>query len=108
MKELFREISVAKIHSFKTMLESEGILTVVTNNTYGGEPNISFFGSSPVEQMPALSVLSDSDYERAIELIKESLNQQKARSAEEQLCGNCEETNPGHFDICWSCESELK
>jgi len=68
MKELFRERDAARIGYYQSLLEAEGIQTHVRNRdlvtTMGTEVPIPEF-------FPALCVVEDADYEKAIQLLRE-------------------------------------
>lgn len=98
MKELFRERDLTKVGYCQSILEAEGIATVIRNETLTGLtefPIPDFF--------PALCVVDDGDYERAIEVLRDRLAREEAASNDEVACAACGEPNPGNFEVCWSC-----
>ena len=106
MKELFRERDFSIVGYYQSVLESEGIATFVRNQNA-----TTMMGTEiPIpEFFPALCVVNDEDYDKAMAIIKdrhESNNQ--AAGSEEWACPSCNESNPGNFDICWSCETPRK
>ncbi len=105
MKELFRERDFTKVGFFQSILESEGIATIVRNEhlTSSGLTEI------PIpEFFPALCVVNDEDYERAINLLRERAVENEKNADKEIDCPKCSEENPGNFDVCWSCGGDLK
>lgn len=105
MKELFRERDFTKVGYYQSVLESEGIATIVRNKhlTMSGLTEI------PIpEFFPALCVMEDSDYDRAMEIIRLSLTENSKGVELEIECPACGETNPGNFDFCWSCDAEIR
>jgi hypothetical protein len=104
MKELFRERDYTKVGYFESVLEAEGIPTIVRNKhlTMSGLTEI------PIpEFFPALCVMEDADYDRAMEIIRRHLKENAEGADREVICPGCGETNPGNFDVCWSCGADL-
>ncbi|HEY1122090.1 MAG TPA: DUF2007 domain-containing protein [Haloferula sp.] len=101
MKELVRERALIKLSHYQAVLEGAGIPTFIRNENLGNvEVPIPTF-------CPALCVVNDEDYERAIGLLRESDEQAKQASTEDCTCPSCRETNPRSFDLCWNCGAEL-
>ena len=68
MKELFREQDFARVGYYQSILESEGIATHVRNRDLVGMTT-----EVPIpEFFPALCVVAEEDYERAMEILRES------------------------------------
>lgn len=104
MKELFREPDFTKVGYFQSVLEAEGIATIVRNKhlTMSGLTEI------PIpEFFPALCVMDDTDYARAMEIIRLHLTENAKDADLEVACPSCGETNPGNFDLCWSCGADI-
>lgn len=104
MKELFRESDYTKVGYFESVLEAEGIPTLVRNK------HLTMAGLSEIpipEFFPALCVMRDEDYEPAMEIIRKHLTENCAGVEREVNCPACRELNPGNFDICWSCGVDL-
>ncbi|GEM_PF-425147 len=100
MKELFREQDYTKVGYFQSVIEAEGIATIVRNKhlTMSGLTEI------PIpEFFPALCVVDDTDYPRAMEIIRHQITENSKGADLEIECPACSEINPGNFDICWSC-----
>ena len=104
MKDLFREFDFTKVGYYQSMLESHGIETFVKNRDVSG-----LAGEAAImpELWPTLCVVQDDDYEKAMQIIRESSATDAERAETEVTCPDCGETNPGNFDICWSCGAEL-
>jgi hypothetical protein len=49
--------------------------------------------------------MNDDDYEKAIAIISEALNEDLSKSPD-WACPGCDESVPGNFEICWKCGSE--
>jgi Putative prokaryotic signal transducing protein len=104
MTELFRERDYTKVGYFESVLEAEGIPTFVRNKhlTMSGLTEI------PIpEFFPALCVMNDQDYEPAMEIIRKHLTENSVGVEREVTCDGCGETNPGNFDVCWSCGGDI-
>lgn len=104
MKELFRERDYTKVGYFQSVLEDAGIPSIVRNKhlTMSGLTEI------PIpEFFPALCVINDEDYDRAMELIRCRYEENIAGADLEKKCPGCAEVNPGNFDVCWSCGAEF-
>jgi len=101
MKELFREQELTRVVFFKTLLENEGIPTFIRN-----EALIVTEIQIP-EFYPALCVLNDEDYGRAVQLIRDHLAADTRDAEPERVCPACGEISPGNFDTCWSCGGSL-
>lgn len=97
MRELFRERDFTRIGYYRSVLEGGGIETLIRNEVLSGVevPIPDFF--------PALCVVHDEDYDRAMALMREHASHDSAKSEEEVTCQECGEENPGNFEVCWSC-----
>lgn len=102
MKELIRERDFSKIGYFRSILESAGIPTYMRNEN---ESLAIDMAGSPSEFWPALCVVNDDEFERAVQILKERIGKDEELAMTEWTCKNCEESNPGNFDLCWSCQS---
>jgi len=105
MKELFREQDFSLVGHYQSILETAGIRTLVRNQ----DLTMSGLAELPIpEFFPALCVVDDDDYERAMEVIRDHLQADQERSAEEVRCVHCGETSPGNFEICWACGEAVR
>lgn len=101
MKEVLRERTLIRLTHFQAVLEAAGIPTFIRNENIGNiEVPIPTF-------CPALCVVEDSDYEKAVGLIRDSIREAETASTEESPCPHCGEPNPRNFDVCWSCGGDL-
>jgi hypothetical protein len=104
MKELFRERDITRVHYFQGVLEENGIQTLIRNEFLTG----SGVSEIPIpEFFPALCVLNDDDYVQAVAIIREHLTANQKGAQTEIKCDFCGETNPGNFEICWSCGNSV-
>ena len=104
MKELFREKDFTRVGYFQSILEAEGIPTLIRNEhlTASGLADI------PIPEFyPALCVMNDADYGAAVRLIRSHLDADRQAEGIDVTCAKCGETNPGNFDICWNCNEPL-
>lgn len=57
--------------------------------------------------LPAIWIENDEDFERGRAVVDEF----EARRAEtlppDVTCSECGESNPGNFELCWKCRTEL-
>lgn len=100
MTEIIRERDFSKIGLFQSVLESEGIATYVRNKN---ESLAIDLAGSPPKYWPALCVVKDDDVSQAVEILKERFGANEKLNKPEWVCEKCSESNPGNFDICWSC-----
>lgn len=104
MKELFREQDFTKVGYFQSVLEAEGISTIIRNKylTMSGLTEI------PIpEFFPALCVMDEADYPRAMDIIRSHITENAKGADLEIKCPSCGETNPGNFDLCWFCGTDM-
>ena len=101
MKEVIRERTLIRLSHFQAVLEAADIPTFIRNENIGNiEVPIPTF-------CPALCVVEDSDYEKAVAIIQDAIKQAEEASTEDCTCAKCGETNPRNFDICWNCGGDL-
>jgi hypothetical protein len=104
MKELFREQDFTRVAFFQGLVEAEGIPTLIRNQHLTG----SGLTEIPIpEFFPALCVLHDDDYVRAVQIIRKHLVEQNTEPQTEIPCPACGEINPGNFETCWSCGADI-
>ena len=104
MRELFRERDFTKVGYFQSVVEAEGIATIVRNK------HLTMSGLSEIpipEFFPALCVVDDDDYDRAMEIIRQRITDNEKGADLEIACPSCGEINPGNFEVCWSCGGDL-
>ena len=101
MKYLFAPASVfdqASLETVKTLLENEGIPSVIRN-----EHLSMAIGEIPfTEAIPEIWVLNDEDHSRAHEMVEVWRNL-PAETGDEWLCPECGETIEAQFTSCWNC-----
>ena len=105
MKELFRDPDVTRVGFFQSILESENIPTMIRNRDLTSS---GITGMPIPEFYPALCVMNDEDYPRAVQIIREQVTLNGGPAGEEIRCATCGEINPGTFDVCWSCGKTLR
>lgn len=105
MKELFREADFTRVAFFRNLVEAEGIPTLIRNEHLTG----SGLTEIPIpEFFPALCVVNDDDYVEAVRIIRSHLQTENRDSQTEIPCPACGESNPGNFELCWSCGAPLQ
>ncbi|PYO44837.1 MAG: hypothetical protein DMD33_01600 [Gemmatimonadetes bacterium] len=91
----FRTLSQAQ--SLRIALEAEGIRAVIHD-----EQAVSLVAGSV-----AVSVVDDRDYERA-RAVAARLEVPVALAGDDVLrCPRCNAENPGNFNSCWRCQTDL-
>lgn len=99
--EVYRDRDSSKVGLFKGLLESEGI-DVMARNWEGS--NIT---EIPIPSLfPYLTVYTEEDYHRAIEIIDDYENSDPSE-LEAWVCGKCSEKNEGVYGECWNCQEPL-
>lgn len=100
MKKVTSADSAITISHYKNLLQSEGIDAFVRNEHMG-----SIMGEVPFQEVWAeLWVKDDLDYDRALQLIDESITDESP--AENWRCSKCAAENEGQFAACWSCGAD--
>jgi hypothetical protein len=102
MKRIYIARNPVDAHLLKGVLEGDGVRTTVQ-----GEFLWSARGEVPItgETSPSVWVVDDTDYERALETVKELQSSEGISDIqnEEWKCENCDEINEGQFTECWHC-----
>jgi hypothetical protein len=97
MREVFVNQDHARVGLYESILKDAGIPTFIRNqlaNNITDLPSPVFF--------PALCVVNDEDYDRAMEILRE-VYYTPAEKAEDWKCPQCGEDVPGTFGSCWQC-----
>ncbi|MDJ0759539.1 MAG: DUF2007 domain-containing protein [Woeseiaceae bacterium] len=97
MKKLTTADSLILINHYKNVLDSEGIPSEVRNQHV-----MSILGEMPfADTWPELWVKNDMDYDRAKQLIDDSIADESPASG--WRCKACGEDNERQFAVCWNC-----
>jgi hypothetical protein len=100
MREVFVNQDHARVGFYKSVLDEAGIPNFVrngySNNLLTGMPSPVFF--------PALCVVHDEDYDKAMLLLGE-IHHAPPSESPAWRCPKCDEEVPGNFDSCWKCEA---
>ena len=97
MKKLTSSESLVTINHYKNVLESEGIPCQIRNEYLGG-----IAGEMPLQEIwPELWIINDIDYDRAKQLIDNTIVDESPHA--NWKCGKCGEENEGQFAACWNC-----
>ncbi len=103
MKELFSEPDFSLVGYYKSVLDSAGIPALIKNEHINGNDN----EITLPELFPSLWVVNDEDHKRALQLIVDHLQEDDAKAETEIECASCGESNPGNFEVCWSCGGKV-
>jgi hypothetical protein len=97
MRKAFTAQHPTEAYFLKGLLESEGIAAEVR-----GEALFGARGEAPVtaDTLPSIWVLDDSQFERALEILR---NRQEGAPREVWECPNCGELLEPQFSTCWKC-----
>jgi hypothetical protein len=99
MKLVYSNENQFLVHNVKNLIEAQAIDTFLKNEfAQGAVGEISAFDS-----WPEIWVVDDSDFDRAVEIVKTS---QSKGSGIDWNCKNCSEKNDPSFEICWNCHRE--
>lgn len=97
MIKVFENFDFSRVGAMQSLLEAHGIATFIRNQ-YGS----SVMGEVPfVEVVPQLFVLRDSDYERAVELLRLDLPNDDPRG--DWVCPECGVDVDAPLAACWKC-----
>ena len=100
MKKLTSSPSIVTINHYKNVLESKGIPSQIRNEFLGG-----IAGEMPLQEVwPELWVINEMDFDRAKQLIDESISDESPAAS--WRCQKCGEQNEGQFAACWNCGTE--
>ena len=98
MREVFVHQDTARVGLYKSILDANHIPNFVrnelSNNSLADMPAAIFF--------PTLCVIEDTDYERALEILRH-VHKPEPNDAPDWKCGGCGEEVPGTFEHCWKC-----
>ena len=98
MREVFTHQDVTQVGYYKTILDEAGISSFIRNE-YTANPEI-----AGAMYFPTLCVVDQTDYEKAIALLK-SQKFPETRNEADWICTSCLEANPSNFESCWKCNS---
>ncbi len=100
MREVFVNQDHARVGFYKSILDQAGIPNFVrndsSNNSVTEMPSALFF--------PALCVVHNDDYDRAMQILGEIYYAQPSQTPDWR-CPACHAEVPGNFDSCWQCSS---
>ena len=99
MKLVYSNENLFLVHNVKNLIEAQAINTFLKNEfAQGAVGELSAFDS-----WPEVWIINDSDFDRAVEIVKLS---QSSNNAADWICKNCSEKNDPSFEICWNCQRE--
>ena len=95
MKQIYTNENRLLAMNSKNVLESAGIAVELKNEHTSGS-------AIPGHQVWLELWVDDSNYEKSLELLKTSENNE----SKIWVCSKCNEENTASFKICWNCQSE--
>ena len=95
MKQIYTNENRLLAMNSKNVLENAGIAVELKNEHSSGS-------GTPGHQIWLELWVDDSDYEKSIELLKFSEN----NDSKIWICSKCNEENTESFELCWNCQSE--
>jgi len=99
MKMVYSHENLFFVSNVKNLIEAQAIDTFLKNEfAQGAIGEISAFDS-----WPEIWVVNDSDFDRAVDIVKSS---HSSSNMVDWICNNCCETNDPSFEICWNCQGE--
>jgi len=98
MKEILRHRDFVKVGHVQSMLEAAGISTFMRNET------LSVSEVSTPDFFPAVCVVDDADYERAMTIVSDHFADIGSVDSPDRIYPHCNEQSPGSFGVCWKCE----
>jgi len=100
MKKIFEHIEYARVGHYQSILESAGLRVHVKNLCASIAT-----GELPFTQMyPELWVVDDSDYQRALDILR-PYHLHEFPIGADWRCPECGEEVAGTFEECWNCQS---
>lgn len=100
MRKIYENIEFTRVGNFQSILESEGIGTHIKNLGASAAA-----GDIPFQQVfPELWVVDDTDYERALEVLRPYYCHDFP-VVSSWVCPGCAEEIEGTFGECWNCQT---
>ena len=102
MQKLFSAGSYIEAQLIRGYLEQAGIEVQIVNENSSGTPG------TPHWALPVAAeiwVMNDSQKQEAERLLQEYFANQAGDAGTDWACGQCNEMNPGSFDVCWNCSA---
>ena len=101
MRKIYEHIEYARVGHYQSILESNGIATLVKNTGAAmGTGEIPF-----TETFPELWVVEDGEYDRAMALLTD-YEPPDTSGLTDWKCPKCGETIEKQFGECWNCGTD--
>ncbi|PHS31389.1 MAG: hypothetical protein COA95_06210 [Methylophaga sp.] len=97
MKLLYTRENRYLVHNIQNIIENNGVMTSLKNEYAGGGVG----DLVPHESWLELWVVNDYDYDKAMQLINDTM---KESEKPEWTCSACKEINTAAFEFCWNCQ----
>ena len=102
MLEIYSAETVVDAQLFKDLLESDGIEAIIKGGYLSGAA-----GELPASGLVSVWITDEIFDARARQLLVEFEAKQRQQQSD-IFCGQCGNSNPGSFELCWSCGKPLK
>ena len=99
MKLVYTHPNHIVVAQARSMIELVGIECIVRNEYAAGAMG----ELAPIDAWPELWVVSDGDFDKATQTIKQTYDH---TSDAEWKCGKCGAASPASFELCWQCAAE--
>ena len=101
MLVVYRAENLTNAALLQQFLEERGLRCGLRNALLQGA-----LGELPLTLQPEVFVYDDADFEKARRCVAEFEAKSSARQ-DPIVCPRCGEENPGNFELCWKCRSDL-
>lgn len=102
MMKIYSAENMVDAQLFKDLLQSDGIEALIKGGYLSGA-----VGELPPSGLITVWIVEDFYESRARERLKGFEAQQRQHQSD-NFCGKCGNSNPGSFELCWSCGHTLK
>lgn len=101
MKHVFTAYNLSDAYLVKTLLDAEGIESVVRNESF-------LMDQATPDGLPAVWVLDDSQYEKAASIASSYVEggSQAGKEGASWRCAKCGEMLESQFTTCWKCGTD--
>ena len=100
MKRLYQAGDLPEAYLIADMLRHDGLdVRILNEHARGGMGDLPF-----TETYPEVWIISEVDWDRAQNVLDRFRSAQYTSAV---FCSECREENPGTFELCWKCGTNL-